>query len=134
LHAVRGWQRVKLDDIRVRCWPARRDRKCGKICHRGLHLGRPTIKEAHHRWQADFAKIGRSIIENEVSLSVYLSTTAKKGDKVASEVATVPGHNNLKRHSTETTFMSNTNNIVILVARVLLSFMFILAGFGKLTD
>jgi putative oxidoreductase len=69
-----------------------------------------------------------------VSLSVYLSTTAKKGDKVASEVATVPGHNNLKRHSTETTFMSNTNNIVILVARVLLSFMFILAGFGKLTD
>ena len=30
--------------------------------------------------------------------------------------------------------MSNTNNIAILVARVLLSFMFIMAGFGKLTD
>ncbi len=30
--------------------------------------------------------------------------------------------------------MSNTNNAIILVARVLLSFMFILAGFGKLTD
>ncbi|MEZ2129429.1 MULTISPECIES: DoxX family protein [unclassified Sinorhizobium] len=30
--------------------------------------------------------------------------------------------------------MSNTNNIIILVARILLSFMFIFAGFGKLTD
>jgi putative oxidoreductase len=30
--------------------------------------------------------------------------------------------------------MSNTNNVVILVARILLSFMFIYAGFGKLTD
>jgi len=30
--------------------------------------------------------------------------------------------------------MSNTNNAIILVARILLSFMFILAGFGKLTD
>ncbi|CDM56612.1 MULTISPECIES: DoxX family protein [Rhizobium] len=30
--------------------------------------------------------------------------------------------------------MSNTNNAIILVARVLLSFMFILAGFGKLAD
>ncbi|MBO9097389.1 MULTISPECIES: DoxX family protein [unclassified Rhizobium] len=30
--------------------------------------------------------------------------------------------------------MSNTNNIIILVARVLLAFMFIFAGFGKLTD
>ncbi|MHC2298900.1 DoxX family protein [Rhizobium mongolense] len=30
--------------------------------------------------------------------------------------------------------MSNTNNIVLLVARILLSFMFIMSGFGKLTD
>ena len=30
--------------------------------------------------------------------------------------------------------MSSTNNIIILVARILLSFMFIFAGFGKLTD
>lgn len=30
--------------------------------------------------------------------------------------------------------MSNTTNIIVLVARILLSFMFILAGFGKLTD
>ncbi len=30
--------------------------------------------------------------------------------------------------------MSNTNNTVILVARILLSFMFIYTGFGKLTD
>lgn len=30
--------------------------------------------------------------------------------------------------------MSNTQNVVILVARILLSFMFIYAGFGKLTD
>ena len=30
--------------------------------------------------------------------------------------------------------MSNTNNIIILVARILLAFMFIFAGFGKLTD
>lgn len=30
--------------------------------------------------------------------------------------------------------MSNTSNIVILIARILLAFMFILAGFGKLTD
>jgi len=30
--------------------------------------------------------------------------------------------------------MSNTNNIVILIARILLSFMFIFAGFGKVTD
>jgi len=30
--------------------------------------------------------------------------------------------------------MSNTNNIIILVARILLSFMFIFAGFGKLAD
>lgn len=30
--------------------------------------------------------------------------------------------------------MSNTNNILILVARILLSFMFIFSGFGKLTD
>ena len=30
--------------------------------------------------------------------------------------------------------MSNTQNAVILVARILLSFMFIYAGFGKLTD
>ena len=30
--------------------------------------------------------------------------------------------------------MSSTNNIVILVARILLSFMFIFAGFGKLAD
>ena len=30
--------------------------------------------------------------------------------------------------------MSNTQNIVILVARILLSFIFIYSGFGKLTD
>ncbi|UWU14844.1 DoxX family protein [Rhizobium sullae] len=30
--------------------------------------------------------------------------------------------------------MSNTNNIVLLVARILLSFMFIMSGFGKLAD
>ncbi|GAA3061505.1 DoxX family protein [Rhizobium viscosum] len=30
--------------------------------------------------------------------------------------------------------MSNTNNALILLARILLSFMFILAGFGKVTD
>ena len=30
--------------------------------------------------------------------------------------------------------MSNTNNALILLARILLSFMFILAGFGKITD
>jgi putative oxidoreductase len=30
--------------------------------------------------------------------------------------------------------MSNTNNTVILVARILLSFMFIYTGYGKLTD
>ncbi len=30
--------------------------------------------------------------------------------------------------------MSNTNNILILLARILLSFMFIFAGFGKVTD
>ncbi|MBB3408573.1 putative oxidoreductase [Rhizobium sp. BK316] len=30
--------------------------------------------------------------------------------------------------------MSNTNNVLILLARILLSFMFILAGFGKVTD
>ena len=30
--------------------------------------------------------------------------------------------------------MSNTNHIVILVARILLAFMFIFAGFGKVTD
>ncbi len=30
--------------------------------------------------------------------------------------------------------MSSTNNIIILVARILLAFMFIFAGFGKLTD
>ena len=30
--------------------------------------------------------------------------------------------------------MSNTNNIVILIARILLSFMFVFAGFGKVTD
>lgn len=30
--------------------------------------------------------------------------------------------------------MSNTTSILILVARILLSFMFIMAGFGKLTD
>jgi putative oxidoreductase len=30
--------------------------------------------------------------------------------------------------------MSNTSNVVILVARVLLAFMFIMSGFGKLTD
>ncbi|MGA1800792.1 DoxX family protein [Rhizobium sp. HT1-10] len=30
--------------------------------------------------------------------------------------------------------MSNTNHIVILVARILLAFMFIFAGFGKLAD
>ncbi|KQQ38107.1 MULTISPECIES: DoxX family protein [Rhizobium/Agrobacterium group] len=30
--------------------------------------------------------------------------------------------------------MSSTNNIIILVARILLSFMFIFAGFGKLAD
>ncbi|MFJ6322810.1 MULTISPECIES: DoxX family protein [unclassified Rhizobium] len=30
--------------------------------------------------------------------------------------------------------MSNTNNVIILVARILLAFMFIFAGFGKLTD
>ncbi len=30
--------------------------------------------------------------------------------------------------------MSNTNNVVILVARILLSFIFIYSGFGKLTD
>jgi putative oxidoreductase len=30
--------------------------------------------------------------------------------------------------------MSNTNNTILLVARILLAFMFILAGFGKLTD
>jgi putative oxidoreductase len=30
--------------------------------------------------------------------------------------------------------MSNTSNIILLVARILLSFMFILAGFGKVTD
>ncbi|NTF41031.1 DoxX family protein [Rhizobium rhizogenes] len=29
---------------------------------------------------------------------------------------------------------TNTNNIIILVARILLAFMFIFAGFGKLTD
>lgn len=30
--------------------------------------------------------------------------------------------------------MSNTTNVAILVARILLSFMFIMSGFGKLTD
>lgn len=30
--------------------------------------------------------------------------------------------------------MSNSNNAIILIARILLSFMFIYAGFGKLTD
>ena len=30
--------------------------------------------------------------------------------------------------------MSNTNNALILLARILLSFMFIFAGFGKVTD
>ncbi|KIQ02032.1 membrane protein, partial [Agrobacterium tumefaciens] len=30
--------------------------------------------------------------------------------------------------------MSTTQNALVLVARILLSFMFILAGFGKLTD
>ena len=30
--------------------------------------------------------------------------------------------------------MSSTNNIIILVARILLAFMFIFAGFGKLAD
>lgn len=30
--------------------------------------------------------------------------------------------------------MSNTNNVIILIARILLSFMFIFAGFGKVTD
>jgi putative oxidoreductase len=30
--------------------------------------------------------------------------------------------------------MSNTNNTIILVARILLSFMFIMSGFGKITD
>jgi putative oxidoreductase len=30
--------------------------------------------------------------------------------------------------------MSNTNNAIILIARILLSFMFIFAGFGKVTD
>jgi putative oxidoreductase len=30
--------------------------------------------------------------------------------------------------------MSSTNNIILLVARILLSFMFIFAGFGKLAD
>ncbi len=30
--------------------------------------------------------------------------------------------------------MSNTNNALLLVARILLSFIFILSGFGKLTD
>ncbi|WP_113165584.1 DoxX family protein [Hyphomicrobiales bacterium] len=30
--------------------------------------------------------------------------------------------------------MSSTNNVIILVARILLSFMFIFAGFGKLAD
>lgn len=30
--------------------------------------------------------------------------------------------------------MSNTNNTILLVARILLSFMFIYSGFGKLTD
>lgn len=30
--------------------------------------------------------------------------------------------------------MSNTNNVLILLARILLSFMFIFAGFGKVTD
>ncbi|MGV2126296.1 DoxX family protein [Agrobacterium vitis] len=30
--------------------------------------------------------------------------------------------------------MSNTNNAILLVARILLSFIFILSGFGKLTD
>ena len=30
--------------------------------------------------------------------------------------------------------MSNTNNALILLVRILLSFMFILAGFGKITD
>ena len=30
--------------------------------------------------------------------------------------------------------MSNTNSIILLIARILLSFMFIFAGFGKLTD
>ena len=30
--------------------------------------------------------------------------------------------------------MSNTNNVLILLVRILLSFMFILAGFGKITD
>ena len=30
--------------------------------------------------------------------------------------------------------MSNTNSAVLLIARILLSFMFIYAGFGKLTD
>ncbi|MCM2441740.1 DoxX family protein [Agrobacterium vitis] len=30
--------------------------------------------------------------------------------------------------------MSNTNNAILLLARILLSFIFILSGFGKLTD
>ncbi|MCQ2005204.1 DoxX family protein [Rhizobium sp. NRK18] len=30
--------------------------------------------------------------------------------------------------------MSSTNNAILLIARILLSFMFILSGFGKLTD
>jgi putative oxidoreductase len=30
--------------------------------------------------------------------------------------------------------MSNTNNIIVLIARILLSFMFLFAGFGKVTD
>jgi putative oxidoreductase len=30
--------------------------------------------------------------------------------------------------------MSNTNNVLILIARILLSFMFLFAGFGKVTD
>ncbi len=30
--------------------------------------------------------------------------------------------------------MSNTNNVLILLARILLSFMFLFAGFGKVTD
>ena len=30
--------------------------------------------------------------------------------------------------------MSSTNNVILLIARILLSFMFIYAGFGKLTD
>jgi putative oxidoreductase len=60
--------------------------------------------------------------------------TIKKGDKTQSEVNTVPGHKDLKIIQRRQRPMSNTNNVIILVARILLSFMFILAGFGKLTD